>query len=157
MKGNPKIIDLLNEVLTMELTAINQYFIHARMCENWGYDRLWQKLREESIGEMKHADVVIKRLLFLGGVPNLQRYGQINVGQTVREQLHLDLALEHAAVPTLNQGIELARSEGDNGTRELLEEILTSEEGHVDWIEAQLDLIQQVGDANYLAQQIKSD
>ena len=157
MKGNPKIIDLLNEVLTMELTAINQYFIHARMCENWGYERLWKKLREESVGEMKHADVVIKRLLFLGGVPNLQRYGQINVGQTVREQLHLDLALEHAAVPTLNQGIELARSEGDNGTRELLEEILTSEEGHVDWIEAQLDLIQQVGDANYLAQQIKSD
>ncbi len=157
MKGNPKIIDLLNEVLTMELTAINQYFIHGRMCENWGYERLWKKLREESIGEMKHADVVIKRLLFLGGVPNLQRYGQINVGQTVREQLHLDLALEHAAVPTLNQGIELARSEGDNGTRELLEEILTSEEGHVDWIEAQLDLIQQVGDANYLAQQIKSD
>ncbi len=157
MKGNPKIIDLLNEVLTMELTAINQYFIHARMCENWGYERLWKKLREESIGEMKHADMVIKRILFLDGVPNLQRYGQINVGQTVKEQLHLDLALEHAAVPMLNQGIELARAEGDNGTRELLEQILISEEEHVDWIEAQLDLVKQVGEANYLAQQIKTE
>lgn len=157
MKGNPKIIALLNEVLTMELTAINQYFIHARMCENWGYERLWKKLREESIGEMKHADLVIKRILFLDGVPNLQRYGQIHVGQTVREQLDLDLGLELAAVPMLNQGVELARSEGDNGTRELLEEILTSEEGHVDWIEAQLDLIQQVGESHYLAQQIKND
>ena len=155
MKGNDKVIEVLNDVLTSELTAINQYFIHARMCENWGYERLWAKLREESIGEMKHADLVIKRVLFLGGVPNVQRYGQIHVGQTVPEQLELDLALEHAAIPMLNQGVELARSEGDNGTRELLEGILLSEEGHVDWIEAQLDLIKQVGEANYLAQQIK--
>ncbi len=155
MKGNPKILDLLNEVLTMELTAINQYFIHARMCENWGYQRLWKKVREESIGEMKHADLVIKRILFLDGVPNLQRYGQINVGQTVKEQMHLDLALEHAAVPMLNQGIELARAEGDNGTRELLERILISEEEHIDWLEAQLDLFKQVGEANYLSEQIK--
>jgi len=155
VKGNPKILDLLNEVLTMELTAINQYFIHARMCENWGYQRLWKKVREESIGEMKHADLVIKRILFLDGVPNLQRYGQINVGQTVKEQMHLDLALEHAAVPMLNQGIELARAEGDNGTRELLERILISEEEHIDWLEAQLDLFKQVGEANYLSEQIK--
>ena len=157
MRGHEQIISLLNEVLTAELTAINQYFIHARMCENWGYERLWKKIREESIGEMKHADKVIERLLYLEGVPNMQRLGKVNVGETVPEQLRLDLELEKAAIQALNAGIEEARGLGDNGTRDLLEEILVSEESHVNWIEAQLSLIAQVGEANYLAQQIKDE
>ena len=157
MNGNAEVIELLNEVLTAELTAINQYFIHARMCENWGYERLWLKLREESIGEMKDADKLITRLLFLDGVPNLQRLGKVNVGQTVKEQHDLDLELERAAIERLNSGIEVARSLGDNATRELLEEILVGEEDHANWIEAQLAQIAQVGEANYLAQQIKKD
>jgi len=157
MKGHADVITLLNEVLTAELTAINQYFIHARMCENWGYERLWKKLREESIGEMRHADRLIARILYLEGVPNVQRLGKVNVGQTVPEQLRLDLDLERAAVLALNNGIERCRSLSDNGSRDLLEEILVSEEGHVDWIEAQLELIRQAGEANYLAQQIKEN
>jgi len=155
MKGHDEVIALLNEVLTAELTAISQYFIHARMCENWGYERLWKKLREESIGEMRHADRLIERILYLEGLPNLQRLGKINVGQTVPEQLRLDLELERAAVTVLNSGIELCRGLGDNGSRDLLEKILESEEGHIDWIEAQLELIKQAGEGNYLAQQIK--
>ena len=157
MKGNAKIIDLLNDVLTAELTAVNQYFIHARMCENWGYDRLWHKLREESIGEMKDADEIITRILFLEGVPNMQRLAKVNVGQTVKEQHDLDLELEKAAIVRLNAGIAVARAEGDNGTRELLQHILLGEEDHANWIEAQLTLIEQVGEGNYLAQQIKKD
>ncbi len=156
MKGHDKIIELLNEVLTSELTAVNQYYIHAKMCQNWGYERLWQKTREESIGEMKHADQVISRVLFLEGVPNLQRLGKVNVGQTVKEQLQLDLDFEKAAIARLNDGLELARSLGDGGTRELLEKILVSEEDHVDWLEAQLTLMEQVGEGNYLSQQIKN-
>ena len=156
MRGHDQVITLLNEVLTNELTAINQYFIHARMCENWGYDRLWHKLREESIGEMKHADVLIERVLYLEGIPNVQRLGKVNVGQTVPEQLRLDLELERAALKMLNDGIELCRTLSDAGSRELLEHILTSEESHTNWIEAQLALIEQVGESNYLAQQIKS-
>jgi bacterioferritin len=155
MKGHNDVITLLNEVLTAELTAINQYFIHARMCENWGYERLWKKLREESIGEMRHADQLIARILYLEGVPNVQRLGKVNVGQTVPEQLRLDLDLERAAVTALNNGIERSRSLGDNGSRDLLEDILVSEESHINWIEAQLELIRQAGEANYLAQQIK--
>jgi len=155
MKGHNDVITLLNEVLTAELTAINQYFIHARMCENWGYERLWKKLREESIGEMRHADQLIARILYLEGVPNVQRLGKVNVGQTVPEQLRLDLDLERAAVTALNNGIERSRSLGDNGSRDLLEDILVSEENHINWIEAQLELIRQAGEANYLAQQIK--
>ena len=155
MKGHNDVITLLNEVLTAELTAINQYFIHARMCENWGYERLWKKLREESIGEMRHADQLIARILYLEGVPNVQRLGKVNVGQTVPEQLRLDLDLERAAVTALNNGIERSRSLGDNGSRDLLENILVSEENHINWIEAQLELIRQAGEANYLAQQIK--
>jgi len=157
MKGHDQVVTLLNDVLTAELTAINQYFIHARMCENWGYKRLWKKLREESIGEMRHADRLIERVLYLDGVPNVQRLGKVNVGQTVKEQLTLDLEVERNAVALLNRGIELARSVGDNGSRELLEKILVAEEEHVDWIESQLTLIQQVGEENYLAQQIKED
>ena len=157
MKGHDKVIDLLNEVLTGELTAVNQYFLHARMCENWGYERLWKKVREESIGEMRHADELIERILYLEGVPNLQRLGKVNVGQTVPEQLRLDLEVEKSAIAALNSGIELARSLGDNGTRDLLEHILKGEEEHANWIEAQLTLIAQAGEANYLAQQIKHD
>ena len=155
MKGSDQVVTLLNEVLTAELTAINQYFIHARMCENWGYERLWKKVREESIGEMRHADRLIARILYLEGVPNVQRLGKVNVGQTVPEQLRLDLDLEREAVRALNAGIEVCRSLGDNGSRELLEDILKSEEDHINWIEAQLELIRQAGEANYLAQQIK--
>jgi bacterioferritin len=155
MKGHDDVITLLNEVLTAELTAINQYFIHARMCENWGYERLWKKLREESIGEMRHADRLIARILYFEGVPNVQRLGKVNVGQTVPEQLRLDLDLERAAVTALNTGIERCRSLGDNGSRDLLEDILVSEEEHINWIEAQLELIRQAGEANYLAQQIR--
>ena len=155
MKGPDQVVTLLNDILTAELTAINQYFIHARMCENWGYKRLWKKLRDESIGEMHHADRLIERVLYLDGVPNVQRLGKVNVGQTVPEQLRLDLELERVAVIALNAGVELCRSVGDNGSRDLLEEILKSEEDHVDWIEEQLELIKQVGEAHYLAQQIK--
>ena len=157
MKGHDQVVTLLNEVLTAELTAINQYFIHARMCENWGYERLWKKVREESIGEMKHADMIIARILYLEGVPNLQRLGKVNVGQTVPEQLRLDLELERDAVRALNQGIELTRSLGDNGSRDVLEEILKAEEEHVNWIEAQLELIRQTGEAHYLSQQIREE
>jgi bacterioferritin len=155
MKGHDQVINVLNDVLTAELTAINQYFVHARMCENWGYERLWKKVRDESLGEMKHADKLIERILYLEGVPNLQRLGKVNVGETAPEQLRLDLELEKAAIKALNGGIELCRSLGDNGSRELLEGILEDEESHADWIEAQLSLIQQVGEAHYLAQQIK--
>ncbi|HYS79290.1 MAG TPA: bacterioferritin [Anaeromyxobacteraceae bacterium] len=157
MKGSQKVIDLLNEVLTNELTAINQYFLHARMCENWGYDRLWHKVRAESIDEMKHADKVIERILYLEGLPNVQRLGKVNIGQTVDEQLKVDLALEAAAIPVLNRGIELCRAEGDNGTADLLEDVLEDEEEHANWLEAQLTLIQQAGLQNYLAEQIKKD
>jgi bacterioferritin len=125
------------------------------MCENWGYERLWKKVREESIGEMRHADRLIARILYLEGVPNVQRLGKVNVGQTVPEQLRLDLDLERAAVTALNSGIERCRSLSDNGSRELLEDVLVSEEEHINWIEAQLELIRQAGEGNYLAQQIK--
>jgi bacterioferritin len=156
MKGNPQIIDILNEVLTAELTGINQYFVHAKMCENWGYQRLYEKLRHESIDEMKHADELIDRILFLEGVPNVQRLFKINVGETVPEQLKSDLAVEREAVDRLNKAIELCRSLGDHGSRHMLEEMLTSEESHLDWIEEQLGLIDKLGEANYLAQQLKS-
>ncbi len=155
MKGNPKVIDLLNEILTAELTAINQYFIHAKMCQDWGYERLYRKIREESIDEMKHADQLIERILFLEGVPNVQRYGKITVGETVPEQIDLDLAVEYAAVDRLRKAIAACRDEGDETTAEMLEHILVSEEGHVDWLETQKNLIDQVGLQNYLAEQMK--
>jgi bacterioferritin len=155
MKGNVQIIDLLNSVLTNELTAVNQYFIHAKMCENWGYERLYKKIRAESIDEMKHADELIERILYLEGVPNLQRLGTLTVGQTVPEQLKLDLDVEKSSIKVLNDGIELCRGLGDNGSRDLLEKILDGEEEHANWLEAQLTLIAQAGEANYLAEQIK--
>ncbi len=154
MKGDPKVIDLLNEILTNELTAINQYFLHAKMCQNWGYKRLHEYIRKESIDEMKHADELIERILYLEGLPNVQRLGKVNIGQTVVEMLKNDLAVEMVAIPLLNKAIETCRLSGDNGSQHLLEEILVSEENHVDWLEAQLELVKQVGEGNYLAQQI---
>ncbi|MBC7978122.1 MAG: bacterioferritin [Myxococcales bacterium] len=155
MKGNDEVLTLLNLLLTNELTAINQYFIHAKMCENWGFERLGHKIREESIDEMRHADQVISRILFLEGVPNLQRYHKLHVGETVKEQLESDLQLEYAAIAFLNQGIDTARKANDNATEDLFTKILVSEEAHADWLETQLDLIRQVGEQNYLSQQIK--
>lgn len=155
MKGHSKLIEVLNEVLTGELTGINQYFVHAKMCENWGYKRLYEKIRKESLEEMKHADELIERILYLEGIPNVQRLGKVRVGETVPEQLKVDLALEKEAVERLNRAISLAVEVGDNGTRELLESILTSEEEHIEWLEAQLTLLRQVGEQNYLAQQIR--
>ena len=155
MKGDPNVIEMLNAVLTSELTAINQYFVHGEMCENWGYERLQKVIRKHSIGEMKHAEELIERVLFLEGIPNVQRLGKINIGETVAEILKSDYALELEALPRLNQGIEVCRELGDNNSRHLLEEILEEEEEHVDWLEAQHALIEQVGLQNYLAQQIK--
>ncbi len=154
MKSTEEVLNLLNQLLTNELTAINQYFVHAKMCQNWGYERLAAKLREESIDEMHHADEVIGRILFLEGVPNLQRLGKLHVGETVREQLESDLQLEYSAIAFLNQGIEAARKASDNATEDMMKKILVSEEAHTDWIETQLELIRQVGEQNYLAQQL---
>jgi bacterioferritin len=155
VKGNDEVLNLLNQLLTNELTAINQYFVHAKMCQNWGYERLAGKIREESIDEMRHADEIISRILFLEGVPNLQRYHKLHVGETVREQLESDLQLEYAAIAFLNQGIDAARRASDNASEDLMTKILVSEEVHTDWIETQLELIRQVGEQNYLAQQLR--
>lgn len=155
MKGNDEVLRLLNELLTNELTAINQYFIHAKMCKNWGYDRLAKKIHAESIDEMKHADAVIERILFLEGIPNLQRYHKLQVGETVKEQMESDLAFEYRAIKFLNEGIEAARKAGDNGTEDLMTKILVSEEEHTDWLETQIELVKQIGEQNYLSQQVK--
>lgn len=156
MRGDAAIIDVLNSVLTAELTAINQYFIHHKMCENWGYKRLSHKKREESIEEMKHADRVIARILFFDGIPNMQRMNPVSVGENPIEQHEIDLALELEAVKRLNEGVALAREKGDNGTRELLEYILKEEEESVDWHESQLHLVKEVGRERYLAEMINS-
>src|SRR5579864_2572431 len=139
MKGNEEVLSLLNQLLTNELTAINQYFVHAKMCQNWGYERLGDKLREESIDEMRHADLVISRILFLEGVPNLQRYHKLHIGETVREQLESDLQVEYSAIEFLNKGIDAARRAGDNASEDMMTKILVSEEEHTDWIESQLE------------------
>lgn len=157
MKGDKQVIDILNDVLTAELTAINQYFVHAKMMKNWGYDRLAAKEKHESIDEMKHADAVLDRILYLEGIPNMQRYNKVNVGENVPEMLRLDLQEEYKAVKRLNDGIKVCRDVGDNGSEDLLTKILVSEEEHIDWLESQLELIKQVGEANYLAQQIKKE
>ena len=155
MKGEPEILKVLQEVLSAELTAINQYFIHARMLRNWRYMRLADHTETESIGEMKHAQQAMDRILYFDAVPNMQKYMKINVGKTVPEMMKLDHALELDAVKRLNDGIALAIQKGDNGTRALLEGILVSEEEHIDWIEAQLQQIKDIGAENYLAQQIE--
>jgi bacterioferritin len=154
MKGDPEVIEILNEVLTSELTAINQYFIHSRMCENWGYQKLAKQKRGESIEEMKHADELIERVLYLDGVPNMQRMNPVKVGEDVVEQHKNDLALETEAIERLNRGIELCVAKGDNGSRELLEGILKDEEEGADFVEAQLNIIDEIGVAAYLAEQI---
>lgn len=154
MQGDPKVLDALNQVLTAELTAINQYFIHHKMCKNWGYHKLSNKKRHESIDEMKHADRVIDRILLLEGVPNMQRLSPVRVGEEPVEQHQLDLALELEAVKRLNDAIALCVAQGDNGTRELLEEILKEEEESVDWHEAQLHLVKELGRESYLAEQL---
>ena len=155
MKGNDQVLELLNLLLTNELTSINQYFIHSKMCENWGFERLAGVLRAESIDEMKHADEVITRILYLQGIPNLQRLNKLRVGETVKEQLESDLELERLAIEFLNQGVQTCRECGDNASEDLFTRILVSEEKHTDWIETQLELIRQVGEQNYLAQQIR--
>ena len=155
MHGNPDILKVLQEVLSAELTAINQYFIHARMLRNWRYMKLAEHTEKESIGEMKHAQEAMDRILYFEGVPNMQKYMKINVGKTVSEMMKVDLALEHDAVKRLNRGIALATEKGDNGTRALFEKILVSEEEHIDWLEAQLQQIKDLGAENYLAQQIE--
>jgi bacterioferritin len=157
MKGDPKIIELLNEVLTNELTAINQYFLHSKICENWAYERLHHVFKEESIDEMKDADALIERILYLEGLPNLQRLGKVNVGESVEEMLQIDHDLEAHAIGVLNRGIAQARQAGDAGTAELLEDILEGEEEHADWIEAQQTAIKQMGIQAYLSQQLKKD
>jgi len=155
MKSNDEVVQVLQDVLSAELTAVNQYFIHARMNENWGYKKLAAYMRKESIEEMRHAQDVIDRILYFDGAPNMQKYMKINVGRTVPEQFQYDLEVEYQAVPRLNKGIEVARALGDNGTRSLLETILKDEEAHVDWLEAQLGIIKEIGVENYLAQQIE--
>ena len=154
MKGVKEVIDLLNEVLAGELVAINQCFLHAKMCANWGYDALAARNRAESIDEMKHADQVIERILYLEGVPNLQRYHKLQVGENVREALESDLRLEYAAIKFLNESIEILRQKGDHGSDELLRNILVGEEEHTDWLETQLDAMKTVGEQNYLAQKL---
>jgi bacterioferritin len=154
MKGNEQVITVLNRVLRKELTGINQYFIHAKMCENWGYKGLKKVLWDESIGEMKHADRVIERILFLEGTPNVTAYDKISVGGDVKQQLDHDLALEEAALTVLRPGIKTCFETSDDASRELLEDILVDEEKHIDWIETQLHQIKEVGYQNYLAQQI---
>ena len=154
MRGDPEIIEVLNDVLTAELTAINQYFIHHKMCENWGYKKLSNKKREESIGEMKDADLIIERILYYDGVPNLQRLNPVRVGEDPVEQHRLDLAVEQEAIVRLNAGIALCRDKGDNGTRDLLEQILHGEEEGADWLETQLHLVEEIGKERYLAEQL---
>ena len=154
MKGNRDVIDLLNEVLAGELVAINQYFLHAKMCKNWGYDRIAAAVRHESIDEMKHADELAERILFLDGLPNFQRLDKLVIGQTVPEQFQADLDLEYRAIKRLNDGIRLCRERGDSGSEDMLTKILRAEEEHADWLETQLRLISELGDKTYLAQQL---
>jgi bacterioferritin len=157
MKGDAKVIALLNQILKAELTAINQYFLHAEMCENWGYERMAKHTRKESIEEMTHAEKLMERILLLDGSPNMSDYFKINIGQTLEDQLKNDLQLEYDAVKRLNAGIETCVKAGDNGSRELLEKILLDEEHHIDWLEGQLHAIGEMGIGNYLAQQLHDD
>jgi bacterioferritin len=157
MQGDAKIIELLNQVLKAELTAINQYFLHAEMCENWGYERLAKLIRKESIEEMTHAEKLMERILYLDGSPNMSDYFKINIGQSVEQQLKNDVQLEYDAVKRLNEGIQLANEKNDAGSRDLLESILNDEEHHIDWLEGQLHAIGEMGIQNYLAQQLKKE
>ena len=157
MKGDPKVIAFLNQVLKAELTAINQYFLHAEMCENWGYYKLAKKVKKESIEEMVHAEKCMERILYLDGTPNMTDYFKINIGATVEQQFKNDLQLEYDAVKRLNDGIKLCVAQGDNASKTLAESILNDEEHHIDWLEAQLHAIGEMGIGNYLAEQLKKD
>jgi len=154
VKGDAKVIAILNEVLKAELTAINQYFLHAEMCENWGYERMAKHTRKESIEEMQHAEILMERILLLDGTPNMSDYFKINIGQNLKQQLQNDLDLEYTAVKRLNDGIKACVAAGDNGSRELLEKILVDEEHHIDWLEGQLHAIKEMTYENYLTQQM---
>ena len=155
MQGNPKVIAELNAALKEELTAINQYFLHAEMCENWKYNKLGDFIKKQSIDEMKHAEMLIERILFLDGIPTMTEAIQLKIGQNVREQLEADLKLEIGAVAQYNNAVKIARDEGDNASRELFERLLKDEEKHVDWLEAQVYQIKEIGYERYLSQQIR--
>jgi bacterioferritin len=157
MRGNDQVIALLNQALKEELTAINQYFVHAEMNENWGYERLGKHIKKQSIDEMKHAEKLIERILFLDGIPVVSDAPAVKIGSTVKAQLENDLALELGAVPMYNAAMRSAAEAGDNGSRELFQELLEDEEGHVDWLETQLHMIHELGLDNYLAQQMHEE
>jgi bacterioferritin len=157
MQGDPQVIDALNRALTIELTAINQYFCQAKMCKNWGFHKLAGKHYEESLGEMKHAEMLIDRILFLEGTPEIARYDVIRVGSEIKEQFQNDLALEMRGVKLYNELVDLCIKLKDNGTRELVEPILSESEEHVDWLETQLSLIEAVGMQNYLTEQMGAE
>jgi bacterioferritin len=157
MKGSDKVIASLNEALKEELTAINQYFLHAEMCENWHYDRLGGYIKKQSIDEMKHAEALIERILFLDGTPTMNEAMHLTIGRNVREQIESDLKLEIEAVGMYNRAVQLARDEGDNASRELFERLLKDEEEHVDWLEAQMHQIHEIGYERYLARQISGE
>lgn len=157
MKGDPKVIACLNEALKAELTAINQYFLHAEMCENWGYEKLAKHTRKESIEEMRHAEILMERILYLDGTPNMSDYFKINIGNNVESQFKSDLQLEYDAVKRLNEFIKTAGEAGDYGSRQLFEKILGDEEEHIDYLEAQLNAIGEIGIQNYLAQQLEGE
>jgi bacterioferritin len=154
VQGDPQVIELLNEVLTNELTAVNQYFLHARMQQNWGFGKLGEHTYAESIDEMKHADQLIERILFLEGHPNVQRLDPVRIGETVREQFEADMAVEVHAVDALRRGLVICQEKADTVSRLLLESILSSEEEHIDYLETQLALLDQLGEAHYLALQV---
>jgi bacterioferritin len=154
MKGNPQVIQALNDVLAGELVGINQYFLHSKMCSNWGYARIAHKVYEESISEMKHASELTERILFLEGMPNLQKLGKVRIGETVPEQFKIDRALEVDAIKLLNESIALCVAKGDNASRHLFEDILCSEESHLDWLDTQLGLVAKLGEQRYLAEQL---
>ena len=153
MKGNPKVIEELNKALREELTAISQYFLHAEMCENWGYERLSDYIKKQSIGEMKHAEKLIERVLFLDGTPNMKPL-ELKVGGGVKQMLESDLALEIAAVQQYNEAVRIATEQKDNGSRDLFVALLKDEEDHADWLESQLHLIKEVGYERYLSLQM---
>jgi bacterioferritin len=157
VKGDAKVIAVLNQVLKAELTAINQYFLHAEMCENWGYQRLAKHTRAESIEEMQHAEKLMEHILYLDGTPNVSDYFKINIGSNVKRQLQNDLNVEYDAVKRLNAGIQTCAQVGDNGSRDLLQGLLVDEEEHIDWLEAQLHAIDEMGIENYLAQQLHEE
>ncbi len=157
MKGSQVVIDALNDILAKELTAINQYFLHARMLQDWGLEKLGKLEYEASIDEMKHADQLIKRILFLEGLPNVQKLHKIRIGQNVKEVMESDLAVENAAVPALKVHIKTCEDEGDFVSRDLFASILASEEEHLDWLETQLGLYEKVGEQNFIMAQMEPD